>query len=170
VAAEASARHAPWAPTPIDATIRLVWTPNGRSHAVEDRPYEANDTSAADRDALEDCVWLLEPGMIYLYETPQPTAFSISVLANKLSRVRTGMGPHVMVVDLTRAKPPSAKIRELLRAFFTDDRLRYVMVCTEKNSVINLVAKLVLSYIIESRFDIVATREEAITRARAARA
>jgi hypothetical protein len=135
---------------------------------IENRFYERENTSPAEADEIRALVTLIEPGLLKYRETPKVTAYSIQLLAEAAVRISAGLQSYAMVIDLRDAELPSAKARKALReSLFSDPRLSYVAVFTGKNSVINVVAKLVLSQSMGGlRFSVSQHEQQALEKAR----
>jgi hypothetical protein len=137
---------------------------------IADREYLPSNTSDAEAEAIRSCITLVENRIVGYYETPRQTEYSVRLLAEGIARVTKGLESFVLLIDLTRAHLPSAKVREALREHvFSDPRLRYVAVYTGRNAAINVVARLVIrNSLHQVSFSISTTRDQALDLARRA--
>lgn len=137
---------------------------------IADREHEADNTSADEREAIRDCVWWLEAGIVALYEVPQPTEHSADLLYEKLQELTQDGAPYVLLIDLRRAGQPNARVREKLRRLFEGESLRFVAVATGRNAFLTTAARLVIGLVARCDSQVLGSYEEALAKARAAAA
>lgn len=142
---------------------------NGRSSSIEDKPYTKENSTPEEIQSIKDCIYIYEPGIIYWYETPCITEFSIAMMSEKVEEISKGLEKYAFLIDLTRAHRPNAEARMNLKKMFASPKLTFVVVFTEKNMLLNMAAKFVLSSTVgEKKFLVVKKKEEAIEAARKA--
>ena len=136
---------------------------------IKDGPYTKENSTPADIQAIRDTMSVLEPGIIYWYETPYQTEFSMHHQAQKLAELTENWTRFVLLIDLSRAHRPDAQTRAHLKSVISNDKLFYTVVCTEKNVLLNMAARFVCaSMFATDKFVIVSKKEDAIEAARKA--
>lgn len=139
---------------------------NGRSSNVEDRAYTKENSTPQDILAIKDCIYVFEPGILYWYETPVVTEFSVTLISEKIAELSGSMGKFVLLCDLTRTHRPGAEVRALLKKMLSQHTVAFMVAFTEKNLLINMAAKFVLSSVFGSNFTVLKEREDALEIAR----
>lgn len=111
----------------------------------EERPY-GPDSTPEEVSALEQSVSIHEPEVLRWEEIPVQSIFHLGIVGRRLHELSQPWAHYDLLIDLTAARPPSAKVRAALRRLFTDQpKLRRTVVFTEKNLMLSIAAKLVLT-------------------------
>jgi hypothetical protein len=129
----------------------------------ERRPY-GPDSTPEEIQAIKDCIFVYQPGIIYWRELPVQSLFQYDLLDERLKEETTNLTSFDLLVDLVRAARPSPAIRERLRQLFkSKEKLRRVAVFTGRNFMLNVAAKFVLGGSVGLRnFSVSRTLEEAL--------
>lgn len=131
---------------------------------IEKKEYTRENSTAKDREALRGLVYLLEDDIIYYKEAPLMSEYQIDVVWGRIQEIVDPDKKYYIILDLVGAKPPKAKLRGPLKDWMNKVAPNFLMasVFTEKNKLINLVAKFVLSGSGFPKFLIHKTKEEAM--------
>ena len=136
---------------------------------ILDREYHEDDTSPAELEALRGRVTLVDRRIVRLVEIPRPTEFSARVFGERIGSIDRDPGGFALLVDLSEAGVPSARVRDRLREdIFGHPDLVYGAIFTGRNAALTVVAKLVVSLALGGRFSVSSTEPEALARAREA--
>ena len=112
-------------------------------------------------------VFEFEPGIIYWYETAHQTPWSVDQMWARRKELYNGGDAFVVIVDLSRAGRPDAEARQFLKEVAADPKVSYFSVFTEKNILINAVARFVFSSVMpKGKFTLTKSRSVAIATAR----
>jgi hypothetical protein len=126
------------------------------------RPY-GPDSTPEEIVAIRARIAPLGGDLVIYREMPVQSPFHLDLFEEELLRVSASMPELALLIDLTEARPPNAHTRERLRELFRKlGNLRAAAVFTEKNFVVNLAAKFVLSGLGLKKYSIHRTREEAL--------
>ncbi|TPV92943.1 MAG: hypothetical protein B7733_22985 [Myxococcales bacterium FL481] len=129
--------------------------------------YEAENTTAADREAIRNSIFELEPNIFYWCETVYQSAYSIDVLFERVEELVGDGRPFCYLIDLTRAKKPDARTRTALKKMFSPSELRFSAIFTNANVLLNIAARFVLrSAAQESKFEVFRSYDQAFLRVR----
>jgi hypothetical protein len=129
---------------------------------IEARAY-GPDSSPEEAEAIRSRISLLRDDIILYREMPVQSPFHLDLFEEELVRVSKELPAIALLIDLTEAKPPNAPTRERLREIFCRlVNLRAAAVFTERNFVLNIAAKFVLSGLGLRSYTIHTTREEAL--------
>ena len=133
---------------------------------IEKRAYTKENSSSEDIKLIEDQVYLLEDDIIYLKEAPVISEFQIEIMWKKVQSLINPNKKYFILIDLVVAKPPSAELRGPLKGWMkrVSPNIIAASVFTEKNRLINLVAKFVLFGSGFPNFFVSKTREEAMAK------
>lgn len=104
----------------------------------------SNGTSQYDTETILASLNWLEPGLLLWHELPRQTEFSLDLSRKRLTELTQDNEPYALLIDLTRAKKPSAQIREHMKKLFTDQHLVFVSVFIGGNLLIRIAARFVL--------------------------
>jgi hypothetical protein len=131
------------------------------------RRYFAENATEADLAALRAAVFEYEPGIVYWYESEHQTPWSVDQMWTRRKELTTGRDSFVVIVDLSRAGRPDAEARQFLKIVAADPKVSYFSVFTEKNILINAVARFVFSSVMpKGKFTLTKSRSDAIATAR----
>ena len=134
----------------------------GTSFKFEERPY-GSDSTPAEVQAIKDCVYLYQPGIVMYRELPIQSLFQLDLFHEKLNEVGSQLPSYALLIDLVEAKPPNAEIRTRLKTLFGSQKnMRTAAVFTGKNFMLNVAAKFVLSGIGLKSFTVHKTLQEAL--------
>ncbi|MEM7155215.1 MAG: hypothetical protein AAF799_20370 [Myxococcota bacterium] len=134
---------------------------------IEDREYDRDTTTAEEAELIRGSMQKIEAGIIQWTEIPRHTRYSLGLVSQGLERQTQDMELFTMIIDLRRATMPTAVIRQAIReAIFSRDRLLHTAVFTGRNSVLNVVARLIMSQTICNRYSVHRHRDEALNVAR----
>jgi hypothetical protein len=129
---------------------------------IEARAY-GPDSSPEEIEAIRRRISLLRDDVILYREMPVQSPFHLDLFQEELVRLAKTLPAIALLIDLTEAKPPNARTRERLREIFRGlTNLRAAAVFTERNFVLNIAAKFVLSGLGLRSYTIHTTREEAL--------
>ena len=111
---------------------------------IEARPYGA-DMTPAEREALLERVYVVEPGIVFYREIPVQTVESLDLMLGRLYELGSQWPTFIEVLDLSIVSRPSPPVRAVLRAWMRRlvPRMSYMCVIVEKNIVIRAVARFV---------------------------
>lgn len=132
--------------------------------AFERRPY-GPDSTKEEIQAIRERVFLAEPGIVVWYELPVQCAFSMRLFEERAAELIKDQRDWGIVIDVTDSGPPSADVREEIRAGML--RLGIAThpyaLATGKNPLLNAAAKFVIAPVLGfGSVAITKTREEAI--------
>ena len=128
----------------------------------EARPYGPGSTPEEIR-AIEDCVFVHAPGILYWRELPVQSEFQLRIFDERLRALCREWTEYRLLIDLEVATPPGAAVRAGLRKVFQgqEEKLRRIAVFTGKNFMLNVTAKFVLTNAGMRRFTVHRTLAEA---------
>lgn len=130
--------------------------------AFESRPY-GPDCTAEELQALSDCVFVYEPGIIYWRELPVQSEFQLDLFDRRLTELTRDMVSYRLLIDLLTATPPNAAIRGVLRRIFGGQhKLERAALFSGKNFIVNIASKLVATNAGLKNFTVYRTLEEAL--------
>ena len=111
---------------------------------IEARPYGA-DMTPAEREALLERVYVVEPGIVFYREIPVQTVESLDLMLGRMYELGSQWPTFIEVLDLSVVSRPSPPVRAVLRAWMRRlvPRMSYMCVIVEKNIVIRAVARFV---------------------------
>lgn len=118
-----------------------------KSTSIEAKAY-GPDSTPEEIKLLQDRVYAYSDNILYWKEAPVVSKFQIEVQFEKLAQLSAGLDEFSLILDLAEAaSPPDAKLRKQLSTEFMayDSRVLKVAVFTEKNFLLNIAAKFVLS-------------------------
>lgn len=115
--------------------------------ALENRPY-GPDSTEQERRTIEAQVVPLGDDVVLYRETPVVTRFSLDLIFGRIGELTKGLDRFCIVIDLTVTGPPSAEVRQHLRALFGALQPNHVAVFTGKNFMLNVAAKFVLGKVL----------------------
>jgi hypothetical protein len=136
--------------------------------SVRDIDYTEDNATPEDIQAIRATLYMFEPNIVYWYEMPRQREFTVNILRQRLTELVSKLNHYVMIIDLTRAHKPSAETRVHLKSMFQDTNLRYSVVFTEKNFLLNMAARFVLSSVFadDDRFAVIKDKDDALEMAR----
>ena len=109
---------------------------------MEKRKYN-EDSTPEEIELMRARVYMLENSVIYMDEAPVVSPFQIEVMYRKVNELVKPNQENYFLINLVDTKPPKpadrAKLRELMKISAPD--IIHTAVYTEKNKIINLVAK-----------------------------
>ena len=134
---------------------------------IKNREYDRNTTTDEEAEMIRGCMRKIDEGIIEWSEIPRHTKYSLDLVSEGLERETRGVELFTMIVDLRRATMPTAVIREGIReAVFSRSQLLHTAVYTGRNSVLNVVARLIMSQTIANSYSVHRYRQEALEAAR----
>ena len=145
------------APAPVEITAATMPA----------RVYELDTTSAAEAEAIRECVRIIEPHIVLYWELVYPTVYAISLMRERLDELAADGEPYAIITDLTRCSlMPTVGLAVAIRTMFRDAHLVDIRVVTD-DAMANLAASFVLDPICEGGgWTLHRSREEAIEQAR----
>lgn len=131
---------------------------------AENKEYTKENASPEEVESLRENVFFLEEDIIYFRELPVMSEFGIEVMWGKVNELIKPGKKYYLIIDLVGSKPPGANLRGPLKEWMNkvSSGIHGAYVFTEKNKLINLVAKFVLSGSGFPEFIIHKTKEEAL--------
>lgn len=130
---------------------------------MEKREY-GPDSSPEEIQMLRDRVYLLNPDTIFFNEAIVMSEFQTETMWERAEELMDKTKPVFLLVDLVDSKPPNArqraKVKQCLNRF--SSHIKHAALYTEKNKLINLVAKFVLGGAGFQEYSIHVKREEAL--------
>jgi hypothetical protein len=133
---------------------------------IEKKAY-GSDATPEEIQLLRARVYKYDEHTIYWKEVPIMSKFQVEVYFDKMAELSSGLDSLYLIIDLVEAAPPDAKIRKQLSQGFNtfDSSLRKIAVFTEKNFLLNIAAKFVLSRAFgQTKISVDKTFETAIAR------
>lgn len=131
------------------------------SFVFEARAY-GPDSTPVEVQAIRDCIFMYEPGILYWRELPVQSDFHLQIFRERLTELAAGTRPHLLI-DLLVATPPGAEARAALRKMFTSQPLiDRIAVFTGRNFMLNVAAKFVMTTAGLKNFAVHRTLEEAL--------
>lgn len=129
-----------------------------------EKKYYGPESTREECEALKERVYFYKDNIIMFKEVPVQSNFQLDIFWEKINEITKGKDKFYLIIDLTEASPPSAKIRKYLKKKFSDsiNKLPHVSVFTESNFMLNVAAKFVLSGIGFSSYSVHKTLEEAL--------
>jgi hypothetical protein len=130
---------------------------------LEKREYN-NDCSEKDIQLLKNQVEVLKDNIILFHEAPVMSDFQINTMWEKVDDLIIDSSDYYLLVDLVNTKPPNAPQRLQLKGYFTkhSKSIKHTALYTGKNKLLNFVAKFVLGAVINNKFSIHNSKEEAL--------
>ncbi len=134
---------------------------------IKDIPYLESEATEADIADLKDCVYEIETGIFYLYETPHFSEFSIRVMRDAIQELLGDRKHYILVVDLSRARRPNAEARRHLKNMYSVVKPSFAIAFTGRNRLLTMAVRFVFTSLLDhDRYEIFRTREEALDAAR----
>ena len=115
-------------------------------NALEHREY-GPDSSPEERALIRDRVSLYRPHVIYWHEVPVMSVWQVQEMGEQFSTLAARLDRYHLLINLTEARPPNARIRAALRQVFAPTSasgLDRCAVFTDRNYFISVAAKFVL--------------------------
>ena len=101
----------------IEANKELAYDSNPRV-------LKGDDITESDRRMLMNSLFKIDDNVIYWYETIYQSKESIQVLYEKIKELTGDLDEFVYVIDLTRAKKPSAESRQEMKKMFAFENFK----------------------------------------------
>lgn len=89
-----------------------------QSQTIIERKSYKEDCGKEIIKAIENRVYVYEPGVIYYKEMPVVSPFSVKIMSNKIKQLASQFENWTMILDLREAKRPDAKARRALHNNF----------------------------------------------------
>lgn len=129
---------------------------------VEAKVY-GSKCSLAERETLLARVKLEGNNIISYQEVPVLSEFQVNLMFDKVQTLADTLPALYMLVDLTEAKKPTAKIRKLLRERLSQlKNLKHIAIFTGKNFLITIAVKFVFGMMDFVSLSAHSTKEDAL--------
>lgn len=134
---------------------------------IRKKEFYNGTSSRKDQFLIYNRVFLIKPNVIYVYELPLVTEYSIKIMSAKVFELLEQSGRPGIVIDISESKIPSPKIRHLLMKLYRGIKVSIMVLYTGKNILINIPVRFIAASIMGNKnFQVVENREEAIEIAR----
>jgi hypothetical protein len=128
-----------------------------------EKHYYGHDSTEEEIEAIRGRVYLYKDDIIMYKEIPAPSIFSLDLFFDNIKEITGTFSSFYMIIDLTEAERPRADIRNHLKKRFPElKNLEHASVFTEKNFMLNIAAKFVMTGIGLKSFSVHKTLEEAL--------
>lgn len=112
---------------------------------------------------IRDRIFFIEANIVYLYELPLITSYSIEVMSRKLYKMIEPLESFSLIVDVSETQKSDARIRDALEQAYCDVRAKSLVLYTGENILANAPVKFIAASITgDWDFQVVQCRKKAV--------